>query len=79
MSIVGIRDFSSSKKDPGAPYKTKPIPQSHSPLQIPLLVTRLRLGIPEARVAGVARTRERHSPKNLDSDKNFKPYLVKTR
>ena len=36
MSIVGIRDASSSKKDPGAPYKTKPIPQSHSPLQIPL-------------------------------------------
>ena len=73
MSIVGIRDASSSKKVPGG------IPQLHSPLQIPLLVTRLRLGIPEARVAGVARTRERHSPKNLDSDKNFKPYLVKTR
>ena len=31
------------------------------------------------RVEGVARTRERRSPKSLDSDKNFKPYLVKTR
>ena len=79
MSIVGIRDASSSKRVPGAPYNTKPIPQSHSPLQIPLLLTRLRLGIPEARVAGVARTRERCSPKGLNSDENFKPYLVKIR
>ena len=30
-------------------------------------------------LAGVARTRERRSPKSLDSDENFKPYLVKTR
>ena len=31
-----------------------------------------------SRVAGVARTRERRSPKSLVFDENFKPYLVKT-